>query len=301
MLATHGTGSSGSLDSDNFFLSSKDHAPPVIARTDRGRPASLLNGWNRNLRPIDIELNGSEEKNGRVLGAVAHVVNLNRSRTSFKTTLCDISEPISTFTPTKQCVEAIRDAIKGHKALAECGLLHQDISANNVSLTKSGQFRGFLHDLDYTIYARERGQHDDCQLGTLSYGIPRKGTHEFMARAIRHGSPYLPKHDLESFFWLLMLITICHLNHGRTPNYPRSILNCNRVLRSPELARARKTSWLVTTLGKENMSNKPLMQLLDQLPCLLLEPNVDHTRMLRVLEDALDNQGWPEDDTYLSH
>ena len=57
--------------------------------------------------------------------------------------------------------------------LAECGLLHQDISANSLSLTKSGQFKGFLHDLDYSIYALERGQGDPRQLGALLYRIPR--------------------------------------------------------------------------------------------------------------------------------
>jgi hypothetical protein len=126
-----------------------------------------------------------------------------------------------------------------------------------------------------------------------------------MARAIQDGSPYLPKHDLESFFWLLTLITICHMYHGCwTLDYLRSLVN-RGVIWDAESARACKISSIVTTkLGEENRNvrrNKPLVRLLDQLPCLLLEPDVDHTRMLRVFEDALDNQGWPEDDAYLPH
>jgi hypothetical protein len=200
MLETHGTCSPGSLD--NLFLypkcefdaisSSEHYASPVIACTNLGRPARLLNGWNRKLRPIDIELKDSEDKNDRVSGVVAHVVNLDRTRTSL-TTLCHTSEPMTTVACSKQVIEAVRDAIKGmllkdgqssrwfisrptnigHKVLVECGLLHQDISASNVSLAKSGQFKGFLHNLDYSIYAQERGQDEDCRLGTLSYGIPR--------------------------------------------------------------------------------------------------------------------------------
>jgi len=83
MLATHDTSSSGSPD--NLFLhskcefdpiSSEHYAPPVIARTNPGRPASLLNGWNRDLWPINVEFKDSEDQNCRVSG----VANLNPSR-----------------------------------------------------------------------------------------------------------------------------------------------------------------------------------------------------------------------------
>src|SRR6266550_94707 len=341
MLATRGT-----RPLDNLSLcttcgsdasSSEHYAPPVVARTDRGRPGPLLNGWNRNLRPIDLELNDSEDKSGRVSAAVTQVVNrnLNQSRTSL-TILCHISEPIAMFTSTKQLIEAIRDAMKGmlledgrssrwlisqrmnigHKILAECGLFHQDISANSVFLTKCGQFKGFLHDLDYSIYAREWGQPGDCQLGTLSYGIraPRKvswhigietchesyatvqGTFEFMARDILDGNSYLPKHDLESFFWLLASITICPRDRPWSLDSLKRVV-LNKVARDAGSARA---PWLeYITLSEDVRRNKPLMQLLDQLAHLVLEPDVDHTCMLRVFEDALDSQGWPEDDANL--
>jgi hypothetical protein len=107
---------------DNFFLSkcefgviflSEDLDAPVIARADPGRPSPLLIGWNRNLWSIDVELKDSEEKSGRFSRAIAHVDNLNKSRTTVLMTLCHIYEPIATFKSTKQLVEAIRDAIKG--------------------------------------------------------------------------------------------------------------------------------------------------------------------------------------------
>lgn len=77
MLAT-------SLDSRLFLypkcefdaISSSHDAPRVIARTDSGRPTSLLNGWNRNLSPIDIKLEDSEDKNGRVSRDVPHVIEV---------------------------------------------------------------------------------------------------------------------------------------------------------------------------------------------------------------------------------
>ncbi|KAF8346714.1 hypothetical protein F5887DRAFT_92617 [Amanita rubescens] len=306
MLETHGTGSLGSLDIYPKCEFDASSASPVIARTDLGRPAPLLIGWNRKLRPIDIELKDSEDKNDRVSGVVSHVVNLDRTCTSL-TTLCHISEPITTFTCSKQVIEAVRDAIKGmllndgqssrwlisrpinigHKVLVECGLLHQDISASNVSLAKSGQFKGFLHNLDYSIYARERGQDENCRLGTLSYGIPRMGTFEFMARDILGGDPHPPKDDLESFFWLLAWTIF------RRMNYARALKSLKKVFNNPwdaRSARAAKTTWLADVALDEKIvteRNVRTESFIPQLARLLLEPDVDHNRMLLVFEDVL--------------
>lgn len=67
-----------------------------------------------------------------------------------------------------------------------------------------------------------------------------------------------------------------------------------------ESARARKIKWLENISSAQEILHltgyEPLMQLLDQLVRLLLEPDLDHTRMLRVFEGALDDQGWPEKD-----
>lgn len=73
----------------------------------------------------------------------------------------------------------------GHQALAEYGLLHQDISANSVSLIKSGQFKGSLHDFDYSVYARERGQ-DNRIPRTVSRYIGNETCHMCLMRFREH-------------------------------------------------------------------------------------------------------------------
>ena len=110
---------------------------------------------------------------------------------------------------------------------------------------------------------------------------------------------HTPMDDLESFFWLLAWIAIRYKNYGRTSNSISTVYSPPNA----QAARAYKIEWLKDiTLGKEIVMvkrNKPLKQLFDQLARLLLVPDLDHSRMLRVFEDALDSQGWPEDDAHV--
>ncbi|KAI1825765.1 hypothetical protein F4861DRAFT_537785 [Xylaria intraflava] len=99
---------------------------------------------------------------------------------------------------------ALRDAIKAHKSLYEVGrILHRDISENNIIITdpeKTG-FSGMLIDLDL---AKE--------LGTGRSGAHRRtGTMQFMAIGVLQGASHTYRHDLESFFYVLVW---CCIRHG---------------------------------------------------------------------------------------
>lgn len=63
-----------------------------------------------------------------------------------------VSRPLRAYKPAKELLEPPRDAIFGHKLLVEDGkILHQDISGNDVIITKStpdGDPKGRLIDLD---------------------------------------------------------------------------------------------------------------------------------------------------------
>ncbi|KAH9915728.1 uncharacterized protein B0H18DRAFT_835948, partial [Fomitopsis serialis] len=61
-----------------------------------------------------------------------------------------VGTPLAKFGPTKELVEAIRDALLGHKRAFDAGVLHCDVSEGNVLLCRhpSAGFKGFLHDLD---------------------------------------------------------------------------------------------------------------------------------------------------------
>ncbi|KAH8753314.1 FunK1 protein kinase [Diaporthe sp. PMI_573] len=92
---------------------------------------------------------------------------------------------------------ALRDAIKAHRSLYLKGnILHRDISENNIIITdpqKTGVV-GMLIDLDL---AKELGS-------GRSGARCRTGTMEFMAIEVLLGISHTYRHDLESFFYVLI-------------------------------------------------------------------------------------------------
>jgi hypothetical protein len=112
---------------------------------------------------------------------------------------------ISKFTSPDELLLSFRDAIRGHRSLLTTGgILHRDISINNIMMTdplypRPDKFSGFLIDLDLAI-----------RVG--SFGIPcgaphRTGTYEFMSienlRAVP-GFVHTFHDDLQSFFFVFL-------------------------------------------------------------------------------------------------
>ncbi|KAL1977647.1 hypothetical protein VTN31DRAFT_506 [Thermomyces dupontii] len=96
-----------------------------------------------------------------------------------------------------ELLEALRDAIKAHKSLyCKGNILHRDVSENNIIITDSKRTgrAGMLIDLDL---AKE--------LGTRRSGARcRNGTMEFMAIDVLLNRDHTYRHDLESFFYVLI-------------------------------------------------------------------------------------------------
>ena len=120
-----------------------------------------------------------------------------------------------------------------------------------------------------------------------------------MARDVLEGDEHLPKHDLESFFWLLSWVCFRHVAHGKTMNRVKTTLDTPDAY----LARCGKYMWLLDIApGKDSVDvngNVPLGQLYSQFAGLLLEDRDDgsmHVDVLRIFRDALNSQGWPEND-----
>ncbi|KAL9121789.1 MAG: hypothetical protein Q9187_001654 [Circinaria calcarea] len=105
---------------------------------------------------------------------------------------------ISQFKTITELLEALRDAIKAHRSLYIDGhILHRDISDNNIIITdpkEADGFRGMLIDLDL---AKEVGSGP-------SGARHRTGTMEFMAIEVLLGYAHTYRHDLESFFYVLL-------------------------------------------------------------------------------------------------
>ncbi|CAD6501847.1 BgTH12-02093 [Blumeria graminis f. sp. triticale] len=106
----------------------------------------------------------------------------------------------------------LRDAIKGHKSLfMDSKILHRDISTNNIMLTDpklNDGCHGVLIDLDLAISLSDDSCSADAKLLT--------GTMEFIALGIldAHANPtgngvvHSYRHDLESFFYVLISVCI---------------------------------------------------------------------------------------------
>jgi Fungal protein kinase len=106
---------------------------------------------------------------------------------------------IKEFRSVSELLTALRDAIKGHQSLlSKAQILHRDISENNIIITDpetAAGFSGMLIDLDLAVVDGER-----------TGGRHMTGTMEFMAIDVLRGVEHTYRHDLESFFYVLLWI-----------------------------------------------------------------------------------------------
>ncbi|KAI0273342.1 hypothetical protein BC834DRAFT_853395 [Gloeopeniophorella convolvens] len=117
----------------------------------------------------------------------------------YRLVLKTLGWPLNHFKSTWQLCRVIRDAIVAHsEAYQKTGILHRDISAGNILITRSG--RGILIDWDLSK-----------KVTTDDKGKPRRmsrtGTWQFISTGLLldplHKSHELSD-DLESFFWVLL-------------------------------------------------------------------------------------------------
>ena len=106
--------------------------------------------------------------------------------------------PDSVPSAIRELLTALRDSIKAHRSLYLKGnVLHRDISENNIIITypnKTGGIIGMLIDLDLAKV-----------LGSGRSGARHQtGTMEFMAIEVLLGIDHTYRHDLESFFYVLI-------------------------------------------------------------------------------------------------
>ncbi|KAL2885823.1 Protein kinase domain protein [Ceratocystis lukuohia] len=105
---------------------------------------------------------------------------------------------ISDFRSIKELLESERDAIKAHRSLYVTGkILHRNISPNNIIITNpetANGFKGMLIDLDLAKVL-------DSEPSGARY---RTGTMQFMAIEVLRKKDHTYRHDLESFFYVLL-------------------------------------------------------------------------------------------------
>ncbi|CZR65577.1 uncharacterized protein PAC_15477 [Phialocephala subalpina] len=146
--------------------------------------------------------------------------------------------PLHAYRSVRELLEALRDAIAGHRSLLENGkILHRDISENNIIIT------------DRTVEEDSEGRLIDLDLAKELDSMPsgashRTGTMQFMAIEVLQGKGHTYRHDLESFFYVFiwMCIRYGHEEAGdrlEAPGANESKANKRRVRpqRSPVLER----------------------------------------------------------------
>lgn len=125
---------------------------------------------------------------------------------------------MNTFQDVSEVLHAFTDAIKAHRSLfQDHGVLHQDVSFNNILLTTPRENRGcsgMLIDFDHSAFVGENGENEPIE------GMLRVGTREFMAIQIMENEyvvdgcdkwyEHTYRHDLESFYYVFLSLCIRH-------------------------------------------------------------------------------------------
>ncbi|KAI0363870.1 hypothetical protein BV20DRAFT_83565 [Pilatotrama ljubarskyi] len=244
-------------------------------------------------------------------------------RSHMRIVVDDVGRPLTQFHCARELVQAIRDAIVGHRQAREkAQVLHRDVSIGNILIVDEVNekgFCGFLHDYDYSSIEsdEDEGYASSSSASPLqtaenanSSHKERTGTYYFMAFEILRGVTSGPTvhhihHDLESFYWVLLWVVLRHTKH----DHPKGQHACTQVFKfgDDSESSAMKRDWIVdqarAPLGIAD--NEPLSTLLadlsdivgDNFPQWKREPlYLTYDRMLEKFDTALAKESWPEND-----
>ncbi|EPS95934.1 hypothetical protein FOMPIDRAFT_1103409, partial [Fomitopsis schrenkii] len=229
-----------------------------------------------------------------------------------------VGRPLSQFKSTKELTRGLRDAIYGHRQAYRAGIIHRDISENNVMLSDDlmSFFIGFLLDFDYGFNWKDLLKKAGWEVSEASWERYWKARMKFKERtgvmyftAIEILITYAAhdvRHDLESFFWLLLWVV---LRYTQTTCW-----SPNRTYRSvfgeevEEESAKDKIFFLVESIDWEVVGNKPLATLFLKFKdlCEMAMPYTKPTpipltyeSVLTLFHEALASMAWPQNDRAL--
>ncbi|KAI1823925.1 hypothetical protein F4861DRAFT_549292 [Xylaria intraflava] len=175
--------------------------------------------------------------------------------------LRDYGKPIYKASSPAALLSALEGCIDGHEALYKAGILHRDISINNLIINeddKNPSWSSFLIDLDLAIKV-DRIQPSGAQAKT--------GTRAFMAVGVLYGDSHSFMDDLESFFWVLFWICI----HYQGPHQARIVPEFDswNFRATEEIARQKLGTVAVTRYFQKTVSTHftPYYECL--IPCIM--------------------------------
>ncbi|KAK2599067.1 hypothetical protein QQS21_005473 [Conoideocrella luteorostrata] len=119
--------------------------------------------------------------------------------------LSPLGRRLSTFRTREELLQALRDAIKGHRSLLQnARILHRDVSEDNIVIVDDASEnspKGILIDLDSAL---------DLEAGPNRRQIT--GTRAFMSIGILRERRHTYRHDLESFLYVFLSTVIANRN-----------------------------------------------------------------------------------------
>ncbi|KAI0750211.1 hypothetical protein C8Q80DRAFT_1233155 [Daedaleopsis nitida] len=148
----------------------------------------------------------------------------------------------------------------------------------------------------------------------------RTGTYYFIAVELLEASGLIavihePRHDLESFYWVLLWVVLRHTHHNLGQNLCEKIFSYG----DDRTAAENKSRWLSLTADEDRQANgsnclmthsRPLTELLEGFRALVRnnlkhKTGLTHSAVLELFETALKEKDWPTNDwvrcTLLDH
>ncbi|KAJ7072011.1 hypothetical protein C8F01DRAFT_1102168, partial [Mycena amicta] len=243
-----------------------------------------------------------------------------------RTVMEDVGTPLYEYPDTKTLVQVVQDALEGHQAAVNAGIVHRDVSVGNILIRQGPQrLEGFLHDWDVSILTDEgweillrvaRAFNFSVEsLEKLKLELNLKdltGTFPFLAldvlEAHHRNIPFQHQahHDIESFYWLLIWVLLRHAKHS-LPDGPLACATFFDKERDSD-AIAQKVNWLArTSMASIFPDNPTLSTLIDELRQVIYQGQkslrlttsvvpLTHERMISHFAAALAQDDWPRTD-----
>jgi hypothetical protein len=199
----------------------------IASVSRKGRSSSVAAGKKRSSSQAGAPLPQSK----RSCAAPQAGGNLS-NRVHRRIILRDYGTPIYKASSRTSLLAAFDGCIKGHESLRKAGILHRDISINNLLINEdvnNPSWPSLLIDLDLAIKEQREG---------ASGAKGKTGTRAFMAIGALLGEQHSFMHDLESFFWVLFWICI----HCKGPDEHRVVERFDKwnYIDTEELAQQKK-------------------------------------------------------------
>ncbi|KAJ7450056.1 hypothetical protein B0H11DRAFT_325431 [Mycena galericulata] len=211
---------------DTWADTSRPHTEAEILRMAK---EANVSGVPTVIADVIVQINGLDDATENIRSTITHsspkklfkAYSLLEKRVHRRIVLTPYCLPLTSFQSRKELVSIFIDAVTAHRDLVNANILHRDISLNNVMvapldapadndtpITTGLSFplrRGLLIDVDYALVSNSTTERSGPSVGH------RTGTLPFMAvDVLIYGdtdwTEHEPKHDLESFLYVLVWI-----------------------------------------------------------------------------------------------